>query len=364
MPMYSASRSATRWLVLTICLCLLPCSLLSADSRPGLAQTGLAQTAEQTMHPARRAAQEPQVLARIGDQVILADDFVAELRQRITHDPQVATAEGRRSLLHEMVRHRALVLQAEQAGYAERPEIVAAYERLLVAAYQRNHHNPRLDALTVSDDEVAAHYAAHAQDYAIPARFRAAIIFYRVAAEAQPEIRAQLEHKARTGLAEVAQLDPSVLHFGQLALRDSDHRESRYQGGVIGWLSPTTEAGSRWPPELLQAIFAFERPGQTAGPIVTDKGLYLVRLVAKEEGRSQSLEQVADGIRRRLLEEKRAALRRSFDDELVAELGISLGVERLQALELPDVDTRLAPPAVPETANRPSAALPNPKPGS
>lgn len=309
-------------------------------------------------NPARRAARETEALARIGEQILTVDEFLAELGRRSPGDPALGTSGGRRALLDEMVRHRALVLRATAAGYAEHPEVVAAWERLLVSVYQRETWNRRLEELSVSDEEVAAFYAAHADDYAVPARFQAAIIFYEIPAHATPEHRAEVEAKAQHTLEEAATLDPSVLHFGYLARRDSEHRASRYQGGVIGWLSTALAATRRWEPELLEAIFALREPGELAPPVSTPDGIYLVRLVAREERRIRPLEHLSSGIRHRLLQDERAALRRAFDAELVAELEISIDTEKLQAIEPPEVLPQLMPPALPDIADHRRSAEP------
>lgn len=311
-------------------------------------------------NPARQAARDVETLARVGDQVITVDAFRAELDRLAFRDPSLGTDEGRRTLLEGMVRHRALVQSALDAGFAEHPDVVAAWERLLVSAYQRETWQRRLDEISVSDAEVADHYAAHAADYAIPARYQAAIIFYEIPAGATAEYRAKVEAQARHTLREAATLDSTVPHFGPLALRDSEHRASRYQGGVIGWLSPSPAGRSRWEPELLEAIFALREPGELSPPVTTPKGLYLVRLVAREDSRIQPLEQLSSGIRHRLLQDKQAALRRIFDAELVAELDISIDNEKLQAIEPSEVSPQLMPPALPGIADHRRTA----KPGS
>lgn len=319
----------------------------------GLAGTGSGPGAvfgQEVENPARRAAREGDTLARIGDQVITVDQLRAEIEELAPRDPALQTPEGRRSLLEDMIRHRALVTRALAAGYAEHPELVAAWERLLVSFYQRETWNRRLEEITVTDAEIEAHYATHRDDYALPARYRAAIVFYEIPPGTPPETRAEIEARAHRALEEAAALDPSVLHFGPLARRDSAHRASRYQGGVIGWLSPALAGRSRWEPELLDAVFALGEPGELAPPVRTEQGLYLVRLVALEPSRIQPLGRVRDGIRQRLLQDQRAELRRTFDRELAAELDISIDHEKLRAIEPPTGGPELSPPAVPEIA--------------
>ncbi len=299
---------------------------------------------------ARRATRELEVLARIGGQVITLDDFRAEIERRSQELPGIAaTPERRRMLLAEMVRHRALVAKARQAGYDRDPEVVEVFEKMMVTKYSRDHVRTRLEEVEVSDQEVETFYRRHADDYARPARHQAAIVFLAVPAMAADEKRTELRTRAETVLAEARQLDPSVRHFDALARRYSDHRASRYTGGVIGWLT-THQPAYKWEAEVIDALFALDQPGDIAPLVETAKGFYLVRLVDRESGGALPLEQFADGIRHRLLRERREQLRKTFYDGIYAELEVTVDEALLGTLP-PSADSppeqELVPPPLP-----------------
>ncbi|MBW2258133.1 MAG: peptidylprolyl isomerase, partial [Deltaproteobacteria bacterium] len=175
------------------------------------------------------------VVAVVAGEPITAEAFEREMALRGGNIPgQYATLEQRRALLDEMVRFRALVARARELGYDSDPDVVAVLERTMVTKLQHKELDRQLEAVTVSDEEVAAHWAAHRDQYARPARYKGAIVFIAVSMMASEEKRAELERRAEQALEEARALGPETLHFGPVARKYSDDRASRYQGGVIG----------------------------------------------------------------------------------------------------------------------------------
>lgn len=318
--------------------------------RPVLARLALSVLLAAAVAPA--AAESPSsspVLATVAGSAITVEDLEREMVRRGGRDPAAfATLEQRRALLEEMVRERALVAAARAAGYAEDPEVVAVTERMMVSRLRQDRLDPRLAELAVSDDEVAAYYRVHHADYAEPERVRAAMVFIAVHPNATDEVRAERERLAETVLEEAMALPAATLHFGPVARAYSDDRASRYQGGVIGWLTQHPGHSYRWEPEVVEAIFALEREGEI-GPLVrTAKGLYLVRLVERQGSSARPLDRVADGIRQRLLRERRERLEQEFLRQVTGLVASSIDESVLASLALPagpsGSETRQPPP--------------------
>ena len=326
----------SRGLLLLLCFASLPARLLADEA-----------------NPARRAQLDQEALAKVGDRVITVDAFRAELARREARSglppesPQVLE-----QILDEMVRREALLARAKAAGFADRAELIEVFEQLLIKAYLRETLEQRFAAIAISDQEVEDRYQQNAADYAVPARLQAAMVFYEVAGAAPAEERAAVEAKARAALAEAATLPAGIRHFGEIARRDSADRASRYQGGVIGWL--TLAPGgipSAWPAAVGEAVERLTAPGEIGPLIATPQGFYLVRLVERQEARSQPLQQVAAGIRHALMNEKRQQIEAAFDAEMRAELGVSTNLERLRSLAIPT--GKIRPPAMPALAATP-----------
>ena len=222
---------------------------------------------------------------------------------------------------------------------------VAVFGTSMVTRYQQSHFAQSLQAIQVSDDEVAAFYQSHAQEFAVPPRYQAAIVAIEVPKTATPEAREKARQRAEEALAAAHALDASVHHFGEVASKYSDDRASRYQGGVIGWLIQYQGEHYKWDQKVLDAVFSL-KPGQI-GPIVeTDHGFYLVRLVDRQEAAARPLAALADGIRQRLLRDKRRAMEDQLYQQLYSDVGVKVDEALLTTIESPQPQ-KAAPPALP-----------------
>jgi len=292
------------------------------------------------------------VLAVVGNEKITVSQFHREMELRGGNIPgQYATATQRKALLYEMIQKRALAERARREGFDKDPEVVAVYENAMVNKLEHQELDRRLEALQVTNEDVAAYYEEHSKDYARPARFKAAIIFIAVPKTASDDRREALKLRAEQALEEARALGPETIHFGPVARKYSDDRASRYQGGVIGWLVRHALRQYKWDSAVIDAIFTLSEPGEIGPIVTTDKGFFLVRLVNLEEERERPLEQVRDGIRHQLLRNLREQLREAFLDETVAQAEVSVFGDVLDSIEGPN-------PATPEAGDQTPPALP------
>jgi len=276
------------------------------------------------------------VLATIGDEEISAGQFRSEMAFRSGGLPgQFATAEQRRALLDEMIRYRAMVAQARAEGYDTDPDVIAIFERAMVARFQKDHLQTPLESLDVTDEEVTAYYAEHRSDYDRPERSRAAIVFFKTTALATEEKQQELEERVETALEEVKALDPSIMHFGPVARKYSDDRASRYLGGVIGWLIKYPNRKYKWEAQVVDAVFSLSEPGQMAEPLRTEKGIYLVRLVDRETASPRPFEQVKNGIRHQLMRSKGELSDQAFKAGVLAGINVDVNQEIFSGIEAP-----------------------------
>ncbi len=301
--------------------------------------------------PATPPVASAEVLARVGSEAITVDEFRREMERRGGRIPgQYASVEQRRALLDEMLRTKAALTRAREAGLDQEPETRLAIERLLVAGYLEAELEPALAGLSVSDDEVAAYYAAHRDEYQTPERRRVAWIFLQVGAKAEPPQVEKVRQRAADARAEAERLPAGTRNFGDVAQRLSEDPSTRYVGGELGWLTRDQAAGYRWGPELVEAAFALAEPGSLSPVLRHEKGFYVLKLVAREAAAPAPLEKLASGIRARLLKERREATRESFYQALLAGLAVEVDEARLSAiapLSAP-VPAPAAPPSLPK----------------
>lgn len=319
-----------------------PCARLAAGEPPAAA--GLL----------GRPEQESPILARLGGETITAAQFTAEMARRAPAG--LDSPAGRRALLDEMLLFRVLVGKAREQGYERDPEVVALLERTLVAKLLRDQLDPRLAAVAASDQEAAALYAARPDEFAQPARVEAAIVQVSVPPGAGEAPRAERRRRAEEALEAARRLPPGTAHFGEVAARYSDHRESSAFGGRLGWLAEGEP--SRWDAALLRALFApppaglEHQPGQL---IEAADGFYLVKVLRREERRQLPFESLRSGLRARLAREKRELERRRFEAAALAAAPIEID-DRLLAELAPPPARLAAPPSLPPSLPSPLPA--------
>jgi len=297
-------------------------------------------------------------LARVGDRVISAAEFEAEMAERSRgRHRYFERVENRRALLDELIRHHLLVQEALAEGIADEPEFRAMVDRMLIQRLRDKRMAERLESLRPDDAAVAEYYEQNRAAFTRPARRQVAMIRVDVPASANEAQRQEQRERAEAARAAALALPDSVMHFDSLAIDYSDDRSSRYRGGVVGWLVDHPERRYQWPDVVLDAAFALDEPGRITPVIETDGAFYLVRLVAFEPGRIQPLEQVADGIRHRLMREQG----RELESELFADIErrheIRVDEAALEAVQPPESPQEAAPrpdgpPAMPNDPAR------------
>jgi parvulin-like peptidyl-prolyl isomerase len=291
-------------------------------------------------------------VAKVGDRIIRPADFIEEMERRGGRRPGMYQSfDQKRLLLNEMIIRAALVDAAKSEAFDEDPEVKRAMESILINRYRQERLQPLRDSIRVEDEAVEAFYAENAGDYVVPARKRIAIIQFDVPERADEARWEDAMAEAETVLAQVPDQDLGVPHFGDLARQHSDHRGSRYRGGVIGWVS---EGGDRprFNPTVSMAAESLNSVGAIVGPVRGDDGVYLVRLVDFEPQRERSLENLSAGIRQRLLSEALKQVEDDFIDARLAEVQTQIDEDALAQIEplAPPGSERRGPPTGPTSA--------------
>lgn len=328
-------------------LCLVACATGSTG-----APAATAPAAPPRASAATPVAPAGPVLARVGAESISAEDFRAEMERRGGKIPgRFATPEQRQALLDDMIRARAVLIAARAAGFDRDPEFVATVERMLSARFLDQQLDQQLEAVEVTDADVAAFYQEHASEFLVPARVRGAWIFLEVPKKATPEKVEEGRQRAESVRAEALALPAETRNFGPVALSRSDDTGTRYIGGELGWLSGPEAENFRYGPEVAQALLSLAAPGDVSPVLRIEQGFALVKLVEREEAAPAPLAKMAPGIRSRLIRERREALRATFYADLLKDVPVSVDAEALGRIE------PLSPPAPTQPA------VPPPLPG-
>ena len=238
------------------------------------------------------AARDPVILA-FGEEVVRRSDFDRHLAGLEAQGGGALPVEVRQALLEPWLEERVQVLEARQRGLLESgaspDEERRAVERLLAECLR----------VTVSDDQIAAYYREHPDEFHRPETVALRQILVATSNEAR-DVRRRLEKEPRG--------------FESIAREQSKGPEA---GGLMGIF-----ARGQLPEELEAAAFALPKGGLSA-IVETHLGFHILRAEEREAAREETLEEATPRIRARL--EGQAAERnvRQFVSELMAKAKVN-----------------------------------------
>jgi peptidyl-prolyl cis-trans isomerase C len=295
------------------------------------------------------------VLGRVGAREFRAADLKAEAEFRLKHRRPVP---DRDALLRELMTQEALLQRARQTGVADDFAVRRELDNLLVAKLWDREVAARTAAVTVTDEELRKEYERNLARYTQPPQVRLAMLQLnggRVMSDAKrAELRARMA-EARTKAIAQPMPEPrgaSIGGFGPLAAEYSEDVASRFRGGDLGWIDPTSN-GYHWPAAVLQAGYALPR-GQVSEIIEAGGSLYLVMKTDERKSTVTPFAQVQAGLRQSVLQRKRQALEAAFREESLARAKPFVDAKALATVELPSPKAEVAsapaptPPAGPD----------------
>jgi peptidyl-prolyl cis-trans isomerase D len=159
------------------------------------------------------------------------------------------------------------------------------------------------DKVEITDTLVQQYYDSHQATYAKPEQVHARHILFRVAPDAAPDAKAQARQRAEEVLKKVKAGDD----FAELAKQYSQDG-SAASGGDLGFFT----RGKMVPP-FEQAAFALA-PGATSEIVESPFGFHIIKVEAKEEARTQPLDEVRAQIQEQLRQETSRDLARAAAD--------------------------------------------------
>lgn len=259
--------------------------------------------------------------------------------------------QARTEALERLTERAVLAAAARQAGVDRDPETAMQIESLLIARLQELELNPRLEAATVSDDEVRARYdSLRDTTYTRPAAVRVAVLWFNSRGQEPLEARYRPRlAQIREAVAAGAEAYPVSGGFGSLSVGNTEHRPSRLKGGVLGWLDESPGQDG-WRSAVLELAAPLQSPGEMSEIVASKEGLFLVRLIERRAAEVQPFETVSAAIRRGLLNERRREMREEFRQALLGKAAVQRFPEALAAIsELPSREgsRRPTPPDAP-----------------
>jgi parvulin-like peptidyl-prolyl isomerase len=234
----------------------------------------------------------PGAVARVNGEVITEAELVGTINSSPVSGIDLASPAGRQLLQRlttAMIQSRLLEAEAKAEGLASdetyldavkqfaaglgqapnHEQLVAEFRRTKLVAMQRQRLRERF---TPDEEQVRAYFADHRQRYDIPDSANLQQIVVADAALAE-----QVARLARNGDS-----------FERLALAHSTDPYVQRNFGSLGWVK--RGAGI---PALDAVVFALTEKGEIGGPVQTDRGYHVVKLLDRKEGRRVAFEEMA-----------------------------------------------------------------------
>ena len=203
--------------------------------------------------------------------------------------------EKKKIVLETFISSRILAMEARKLGYYDRLDIVA--ERDNFEMTQRKHQirlQGNMGLWEPSKEEIKAYYDSHIDDYYAEKPLHVQHILFEDSLKAE-KIRREIEDGA---------------DFREMALEyypgDEDVRASLFD---LGYISSDEMPSAFW-----RAAWILS-PGDVSRPIKTEYGFHLIRLVDRKP--VMSFEDAQHKVKRRMLDEKREAIKQHWKQELM-----------------------------------------------
>ncbi|MBL9167379.1 MAG: peptidyl-prolyl cis-trans isomerase [Verrucomicrobiales bacterium] len=293
--------------------------------------------------PAAQLSVSPEVVAKVGELTIAAEDLSEALAKRAKSLGGEAGPTLRQQVLDELIREKVLLNKARAAAVDRDPELVRRWERMVVAKYETAHKPDVEKQPAPTTAEVEEFYRENAAEYQRPERIRVALIQVKGSAKATVEKRAELRARAEK-VRRLAQ-EPNA-NFSEVTRLHSEDRATRYSGGEVGWLERGQTPPS-WPKELVDAAFSLETAGVIAPLVEAGGGFYVLKLIERQAGGLRPLAEVREQLVHQLKERQRLANAERFYAEQRVGVTVEINQSALQAVPLPASVVAKAPTAPP-----------------
>jgi peptidyl-prolyl cis-trans isomerase C len=289
---------------------------------------------------------DPDLVAKIGSREIRTSEFQAWMQRR----SMGTTPEEKVVLLNELLDRLALVERAKAMGLDRDPELMRAWDNLLVSKLRELQLEPQLTNALPSEDQIRSHYESNRAAFTEPSMRHGAVLSVESPKKMPSEGRTNARQRlleARTKALAQATNEPSARGFGRLAVEYSEDQVTRYRGGDFGWVR-ADRLDSRFDRTVVDTLFALSQPGAVSDVIETERGCYLVKLLEIRPERVKPLETVETAIRHQLLLQNQQRLEAQWKQTARAALPTEIHTNVLTLISVPlESKTSTNPPALP-----------------
>lgn len=237
---------------------------------------------------------------------VVGEQWIDE--SEIEHLVSTGGARDSAHALRVLMEQAQLAESARLSGFSELPEIRIAQRRLLAERFLENAESASAPP-PVTEAMVREAYNKSGDRFQIPARAKVAVLRMEFSDQSDLEIAKSKLSEARDAYQALPE-DPKRLGFGSLAIRYSDEPNTRFQGGVSGWLQKGTDH-LIVPRTVVDSIFREENAGLCPEVFVAADAAWLVLIQELMPPVKRPYENVKFELRRELEDARNRAMRQT-----------------------------------------------------
>ena len=236
----------------------------------------------------RQGPPEEEMVARVGDSGVTARRFAAEWERRARlANANITPAR----VLDELIDQEAAYQQAVHSGFVQSAETQQAIRAFVAARYREGQGLLGAATNLPPAESLRDYYDLNVASYRRPAAVNPALIRLETHRKATPEKHAAALAAARALREQAVAESRQQGHFGRLATDHSIDQATRYRGGELGWLT-REQAVLRLPGPVAEAAFQLAKAGDISEPLVTDDGIFLLKLVGTRPAQARPFDEV------------------------------------------------------------------------
>lgn len=200
--------------------------------------------------------------------------------------------------IEDVMRRNKLTRQELEKALAEEGKSIAAYKRQILRPQLLRLRVLNVQVrgrVSVTEEEMRALYQKNLRDLGVETKVRARHIFVALPPGADDQAAARARKRAEKLLVEASK---EGADFAALAKKHSDDPVTREDGGDQGYFGRGTFA-----PAVEDVVFAMKK-GEIRGPLRTDRGFHIVKLIDRKESAARSFDEVKKELRQTIYGEK------------------------------------------------------------
>ncbi len=251
-------------------------------------------------------------LAKFDTEVITKEEFIEKL-QTLPREIQSVAYRRKKDFVEEMINERFLAEEAEKRHISDLPDVKelldAAHQKIIVAKLLEIEVDKNIK---LEPDEASKYYEAHKDEFMAPLLLRASHILMSSQEDAN---------------AVKAQLDAGADFEALAKSRSTDNTATR--GGDIGYFQK-----GQLIPEFEEQAFKLKK-GEMSPVFKSQFGYHILKLTDRVEPTLKDFKVVKSQLERRLLNEKRSRLLKSFLEKIKGNAKVEIDQKVLDSINAP-----------------------------